>query len=53
MLQSENAENLAQGTSQTLVILGERSRVTFSFENKMNNNCCQVKGQGLCKLGVM
>ena len=36
-----------------LVILGERSRVTFSFENKMHNYCCQVKGQGLCKLWVM
>ena len=35
------------------VILGERSRVTFSFENKMHNHCCQVKGQGLCKLAVM
>ena len=34
-------------------MLGERSRVTFSFENKMNNHCCQVKGQGLCKLAVM
>ena len=26
-----------------MIILGERSRVTFSFENKMHNHCCQVK----------
>ena len=24
----------------TPVILGERSKVTFSFENKMHNHCC-------------